>query len=163
MGLSLVHVGKRTHTVGPFMGYPHTSIGGGHTVAWTGTIIIVTGPISHCCAFIFDNHVLHDNTCVHDISDAVHMPQPRWTFQYRSSTLEHTKCPLHILVRCLLTTRKVFLPIFCCASDRLHEDGPHRIDLIRQIVAHVVLVAVGDETDSRTNTKFLVVEKGRRL
>ena len=47
--------------------------------------------------------------------------------------------------------------------DRLHKDGPAWVYPIRQIVSHVVLVAVGYETDGGTNVIALIVEQGRRL
>ena len=76
MSLLLAHVGKCTDPIGLSIGYPHTYIDGGHAVAWTGSIDIIIGLISQCWTFIFDNHVVHDNTCVHDISDAVNIPHP---------------------------------------------------------------------------------------
>ena len=101
-------VGAYQQMLGPFrrrFGYPHSYRGGGHTVAWSGTIFI--GPISEFCTFIFDYQVMHDNTCVHDISNAVSIPQACWTLQRSPSRLEHTKCPLHILARSLLSLGKL--------------------------------------------------------
>ena len=121
------------------------------------------GPLSQFRTFTLDNHVVQNYTCVHDISDSVNIPQPWRILHYRPSTLEHTKCPLHILARCLLTARKIDLLIFWWACDRLHKDGLVWVYPIRQIVAHIVLVAVGDETDGRTNAHALLVEKGQWL
>ena len=55
------------------------------------------------------------------------------------------------------------LPVLICASDRLHKDKPPRVYPIRQVVAHIMLVAVGDKTDGRTDALTLLVEKGRRV
>ena len=47
--------------------------------------------------------------------------------------------------------------------DRLHKDGSVWVYPIRQIVSHIVLVAVDDETDGGTNAIALIVEQGRQL
>ena len=151
MSIHLAHVGMCLEAADFIARYPPSYVGGGHAVAWIGFIVI--GPTCQLYTFIFDYHVVHDNTCVHYISNAVDMPQTCWTPYYRQSILEHTKCPLHNLARGLLPFRKVELSFISCASDRLYKDGPLRVYPIRQIVANIVLVVVGDETDGRTNTQ----------
>ena len=140
MGFLLLKISKCLDLFGIPMKYPHSYIGGGHAVAWTDNIFI--GPISQFWTFMFDNHVVHDNTCVHDINNAVLIPQPCWTLHCHPSNLKHAKCPLHILACRIVSLLKVNLLLLYWESDRLHKHGPPRVYIIRQIVAHIVLVSL---------------------
>ena len=109
------------------LGYPNSYIGGGHTMALSANIF--SNPINELWTFIFD---MYDNTRVYDIS-------------YRQYTtgvvdlssqpfcLENTKCPLHILVRRLLSLCKANFIWICWVSNRLHKDGPPRVYPISQM------------------------------
>ncbi|KAG6428273.1 hypothetical protein SASPL_112524 [Salvia splendens] len=105
MSLRLTHVGMCLEEGFFIVRYPTSYVGGGDAVAWT-CFIIVGGPISQLYTFIFDDHVVHDNTGVHYISNAVDMPQTRWSLNCSPSSLKHTKCALHVFSRRLLPRRK---------------------------------------------------------
>ena len=96
MSIHLAHAGKFLESAGFIEGYPLSYTRGGRSVAWTGFIVI--GPTSQLYAFVFDNHVVHDNAGVHYLENASDIPQTRWTLNCRPSSLEHTKCALHVLL-----------------------------------------------------------------
>ena len=83
-------------------------------------------------------HVVHDNTCHHDIKDGVQIPLSHKIFDYVSHALQDFKCMLYVFPCTLLTFGKMIFLLSLGFIDGLHKTSPQRIYLIyKQVVARV--------------------------
>jgi hypothetical protein len=99
----------------------------------------------------FNNHVMHDDTCIHGLPHLSLGPCKCRKPDNNESTMEHAKCTLDILPASLLTLYKPrFFTSWHGACDSLHKCCPSWIDVIRQIVSFVVLMAIDDKVHRRS-------------
>jgi hypothetical protein len=83
----------------------------------------------------FNNHVMHDDTCIHGLPNLSLGSCKCRKPDNSESCLEHTKCTLDILLASLLTLCEPrFFTSWHSASDTLHKCCPSWIDAICQIV-----------------------------
>jgi hypothetical protein len=80
-----------------------------------------------------NNHVMHDDTCIHGFPHLSLRPRKCREPNNNELSLEHTKCTLDILPASLLTLCKPrILTSWHIAYDSLHKFFPSWIDAIRQ-------------------------------
>ena len=118
----------------------------------------------HCIrSFIIYYHVMQYDSGVDDISEITLVEESRRTFDQCKTRLEHTESPLHILSRRLLSLGKITPFLLSWKTNCLHENGPFWVYAIRQVLPHLMLVAVHGEVNQGAYSLALVVEQRQGL
>ena len=91
---------------------------------------------------ILYDHVMHDDTCRHDIPKAILIPKSRRSPNNSKLGLQNPKSSLHIFPSRRLSRMKTSCFFTFGRDHRLHKCLPPRVDAVGKKIAVVVLVAI---------------------
>ena len=128
-----------------------------------GACNVFDGDVGDIFIFTLHYHVMQYDSCVDDIGDITLVEESRRTFDQCKTRLEHTESLLHILSRRLLPLGKITPFLLSWTTNRLHENGPTWVYVVRQVIPHLMLVAVRGEVNQGAYSLALVVEQRRGL
>ena len=96
---------------------------------------------------IFDYHVVHDNTCHHDVRNSLQVTLPHGVLYNLPTSLEHTESFFYILPCFLLAFREVFFHGTLWFVDGLYKACLGGIYSIREKIKPRVLVPIHLKVD----------------
>ena len=128
-------------------------------VAWRGRPPPPAPRSATARSFVSYNHVVQDNTRVHDVGDILNVPKPRRGLHNVESALKDTKSSFDVFPSRLLMLRKKNPSLLLWIAERLHESRPPWVDTIGEIVTHVVCISVDGEVDRRCYTIQNIIEE----
>jgi hypothetical protein len=99
----------------------------GHSIAHTST---------------FDDHIVHNNECIHNVHNVVPIPILERTLQNLETLDKHAKSPFNVFAACLLTRRKILFDIILWMMKRTDENRISRVDSIYQEIKPITLGSI---------------------